>query len=181
MQNLLGHSGGFSRNCSQLTVNCLTIVLLKFPDSDIDESAHLCSLHVLRSSGADRVTELNVVVTNLSCRRVLPACRAWRICFVSRKVLGISFKKIRHGVVNNETNRRFWYHNSWKNGILRITCLSVHVSTCLMTFTLKKWRYSGWKALKWRPRVNVQIKCKSTVKGNYGIGQITLLEVHFFF
>lgn len=114
MQNLLGHSGGFSRNCSQLTVNCLTIVLLKFPDSDIDESAHLCSLHVLRSSGADRVTELNVVVTNLSCRRVLPACRAWRICFVSRKVLGISFKKIRHGVVNNETNRRFWYHNNWK-------------------------------------------------------------------
>ena len=67
-----------------------------------------------------------------------------------------------------------------KNGILRITCLSVHVSTCLMTFTLKKWRYSGWKTLKWRPRVNVQIKCKSTVKGNYGIGQITLLEVHFF-
>ena len=69
MQNLLGHSGGFSRNCSQLTVNCLTIVLLKFPDSDIDESAQLCSLHVLRSSAADRVTELNVVVTNL----VLPA------------------------------------------------------------------------------------------------------------
>ena len=64
-----------------------------------------------------------------------------------------------------------------KNGILRITCLSVHVSTCLMTFTLKKWRYSGWKTLKWRPRVTF----KSSVKGNYGISQIALLEVYFFF
>ena len=58
-----------------------------------------------------------------------------------------------------------------KNGILRITYLSVHVSTCLMTFTLKKWRYSGWKTIKWRPRVTF----KSSVKG-----QITLLEVYFF-
>ena len=64
-----------------------------------------------------------------------------------------------------------------KNGILRITCLSVHVSTCLMTFTLKKWRYSGWKTLKWRPRVTF----KSSVKGNYGISQIALLEVYFSF
>ena len=104
--------------------------------------------------------------------RLLFARRAWRICFASRKVLGISFKKIRHGVVNNEKNHRLWYHNSWKkNGILSITCLSVHVSTCLMTFTSKKWRYSGWKTIKWRPRVTF----KSSVKG-----QITLLEVYFF-
>ena len=45
-----------------------------------------------------------------------------------------------------------------------------------MTFTLKKWRYSGWKTLKWRPRVTF----KSSVKGTYGISQIAL-EVYFFF
>ena len=45
-----------------------------FPDSDIDVSAQLCSLHVLRSSGADRVSELYVVVTNLVLPRYFASC-----------------------------------------------------------------------------------------------------------